>query len=260
LLSLLDQGQPQKVQLAAVSSLNQFSEPQVGPELVKLWNNFSPRLRSEVLATLLARPDRAIALLKSIEAHSISPGVLGTTQARFLTTHSDLQVRQLAEQVLGTIPSGPRQTVIDSLMPALHMEPRPSHGKQIYEERCSSCHRLGGEGYALGPDLVTVKNTGKEKLLANIIDPNREVRPEFVSYVLETEDGESLVGLIANESATSVTVRQAYGKEQVIPRSQINKMRSQKQSLMPEGLETGLTQQDVADLLGYIETAQPGPK
>jgi len=40
---------------------------------------------------------------------------------------------------------------------------------------------------ALGPDLVTVKNTGKEKLLVNIIDPNREVRPEFASYIIENE-------------------------------------------------------------------------
>ena len=107
---------------------------------------------------------------------------------------------------------------------------------------------------------MTVKNTGKEKLLVNILDPNREVRPEFVSFVVETEDGESLVGLIANESSTAVTVRQAYGKEDVIPRSQIRKMRSQSQSLMPEGLEAGLTQQDLADLLDYIETAEPEAK
>jgi len=52
-------------------------------------------------------------------------------------------------------------------------------------------------------------------------------------------------------------VRQAYGKEDIVPRSQIRKMRSQGQSLMPEGLEVGLTPQDLADLLEYIETAGP---
>jgi putative heme-binding domain-containing protein len=165
-------------------------------------------------------------------------------------------VRQKAEQIFGTALPSQRQATIDAFMPSLNLQADAGRGRKFYQERCSSCHRLGGEGHALGPDLVTVKNTGKEKLLVNILDPNREVRPEFVSYVVETEDGESLVGLVANETATAITVRQAYGKEDVVPRSRIRKMRSQGQSLMPEGLEAGLTQQDLADLLEYIETAE----
>ena len=140
-------------------------------------------------------------------------------------------------------------------MPALDLKGDFAHGKKIYEERCVSCHRLGGEGYALGPDLVTVKNTGKEKILVNILDPNREVRPDFISYVIDTKDDESFIGLVANETSTSVTLRQAYGREDVVSRSNIKKMQSQGQSLMPEGLEAGLAPQDLADLISYIETA-----
>jgi putative heme-binding domain-containing protein len=145
-------------------------------------------------------------------------------------------------------------------MPALSLKGEPAHGKKIYEERCISCHRLGHEGYVLGPDLITVKNTGKEKLLVNIVDPNCEVRPDYVSYVIETKDDQSLIGLITSETTTSVTLRQAYGKEDVINRSNILKMQSQGQSLMPEGLEAGLAPQDAADLLEYIETAEPPAK
>jgi putative heme-binding domain-containing protein len=166
-------------------------------------------------------------------------------------------VRELADRVLGAPPSGQRQAVIDAYLPALNLQADPGRGKKVYQERCISCHRLGGEGHALGPDLVTVKNTGKEKLLVNILDPNREVRPEYVSYIVETDDGESYVGLIVNETSTSITVRQAYGKEDMVPRLRIRKMRSQGQSLMPEGLEAGLTTQGFADLLEYIERARP---
>jgi len=257
LLSLVGKNQPEPIQLAVVDSLNRFADPAIGPELIKLWSQFSPRLRSEAVATLLARPDRSKAMLHAMQNGSIDPNALGTTQAKFLRTHPDGSVRQLAEQVLDAAPSGQRQTVIDAFLPALNLRPDAAGGKKIYEERCVSCHRLGGEGHALGPDLVTVKNTGKEKLLVNILDPNREVRPDFISYVVETKDGESLVGLVANETSTTVTVRQAYGKEDIVPRSQIRKMRSQGQSLMPEGLEVGLTPQDLANLLEYIETAGP---
>ena len=123
---------------------------------------------------------------------------------------------------------------------------------------CASCHRLGGNGYALGPDLVTVKNTGKEKMLVNILDPNREVAPNYLAFEIETKDGESAVGMIASESTSSITVRQAFGKENVILRSDMKSRRSLGQSLMPEGLEQGLTPQDFANLLEYISTAEAG--
>jgi putative heme-binding domain-containing protein len=255
LLSLLDLKQPQAIQIASVSTLTRFNDPQVGPELTKRWEIFTPRLRTEALSVLLARPDRATALLHAIEGGVIRPSVLDTAQTKFLRNHRDKDVRQLAAKVLAATPASTRQQVIDAFMPALDLKGDPAHGKKIYEERCISCHRLGGEGNALGPDLVTVKTTGKEKILVNIIDPNREVRPEFVAYVVETKDDESLIGLVANETASTVTLRQAYSKEDVIQRSNIKKMQSQGQSLMPEGLEAGLGPQDLADIIQYIETA-----
>ncbi len=256
LLSLLDQGQPQVVQLAAISSLGRFNDPQIGQALTKIWAKLSPRLRSETLSVLLARPDRAMALLSAIQAGEIRPEELGTSQSKFLRTHPKPEVRELAERVLVAAPAGQRQVVINAFMPALSLQGNAAKGRKIYQERCSFCHRLGGEGHAVGPDLVTVKNTGKEKLLVNILDPNREVRPEFVSYVVQTKDDDSFVGLIANETSTTITVRQAYGKEDVLSRSKIRTMRSQGQSLMPEGLEVGLVPQDLADLLEYIEKAE----
>ena len=143
------------------------------------------------------------------------------------------------------------------MTPALNLTGDAAAGKKIYMERCVSCHRSSGEGFALGPDFVTVKTTGKEKLLTNIIDPNAEVRPEFVAYVVETKDDQSLLGLVVNETATSVTLRQAYGRQDVISRANITKLQSQGQSVMPEGLEAGLTPQAMADLLEYISTAPP---
>ena len=260
LASLLALNQPQAVQLAAIATLARFTDPQVGPELAKRWDTYTPRVRSEALSVLLAKTDRATALLHAIEAGTIRPSALDTTQTRFLREHRDQNIRQLADKVLAAKPATTRQQVIDAFMPALNLKGDPAHGKKIYEERCVSCHRLGGEGHALGPDLVTVKNSGPEKMLVNILDPNREVQPAYVSYLVETKDDESLIGIIANETATTVTLRQAYSKEDVIPRSKIKKMQSQGQSLMPEGLEAGLAPKDFADLLRYIETADAGPK
>ena len=178
-----------------------------------------------------------------------------TAQTKFVRGHSDKSVRALAAIVLSAQPASTRQQVIDSFLPAIELKGDAIHGKKIYQDRCISCHRLGGEGHALGPDLVTVKNSGKEKMLVNILDPNREVRPDYISYVVETKDDDSYIGLVANETAMTLTIRQAYGKENIINRSDIKKMQSQGQSLMPEGLEAGLKPQDLSDLMEYIEKA-----
>ena len=254
LLELLDLKQPQPIQLAALSTLARFTEASVGSELIARWNTLTPRLRAEVLTTLLARPDRAQTLLQAIESRNIRASVLDSTQVKFLKNHSDKSVRQLAVKVLEARATNTRQQVISEYRSALGLKGDVANGRKVYEERCASCHRASGKGFSLGPDFVTVKATGKETILGHIIDPNAEVRPEYVGYVVETKDEESLLGLVVNETTTSVTLRQAYGRENVILRVNIVSMKSQGQSLMPEGLEAGLTAQQMADLLEFIST------
>jgi putative membrane-bound dehydrogenase-like protein len=260
LVALLNLSEPQLIQLAALNALDHFAGTQIGREVTQRFASFTPRVRSEATNILLKRPERALALLRAIEQGAISPADLSPQQIRFLKNHRDEQARQLAAKVLPATQMTPRQQSIESYNPALTLKGDAAAGKKIYSERCLSCHRLEGQGFALGPDLVTVKNSGKEKLLVNILDPNREVAPNFMAYLVETTDGESYLGLVAGETGTSVTVRQAFGKENVVPRAAIKKIQSQNQSLMPEGLETGLTAQDLANLLEYISTADEAKK
>lgn len=256
LFGLLDQKEPQPVQLAALSTLARFTDAQVGLKLTSLWSAFTPRLQAETLPVLLARPERAEALLRAIETGSIRANVLDTTQTKMLQTYRDPKVRQLAGKVLATATASSKQQVIDGYAASLTLNGDVARGRKIYQERCLSCHRAGGEGFVLGPDLVTVKTTGKEKLLTNIVDPNREVRPEFAAFTIETKDDESFVGLVVNQTAAAVTLQQAFGKEDVIPRANITKMHSQGLSIMPEGLEQNLTTPDMADLLEYISMVE----
>jgi putative heme-binding domain-containing protein len=205
---------------------------------------------------LLARPERAAALLQAIEQGPIRPADLSSPQIKFLQNHREQTIRKQAAKLFAVTSTSQRQDVIDTFQPALDLRGDSAHGKAVYLERCASCHRFDGEGFVLGPDLVTVQNSGKEKILLNILDPNREVAPNFRAYEVETNDEESFIGMIADETATSVTLHQAFGKETVVLRSQIKKLQSQEQSLMPEGLESGLKPQDMADLLEYISVAK----
>ena len=257
LLELLRIDEPQPVQSAALRTLASFAEPAVGPALVRAWPGLTPRLREETIPILLARPDRIAALLAAVETRVIRRSDFTSVQLDFLMNHRESSIRAEAIRLLTGPPAASREETLARFRPALDLPGDAARGQPIFIERCASCHRLGGEGHLLGPDLASVRNAGKEKLLIGILDPGREVLPQYLAYEVETRDEESLLGIVVNESATSVTLRQAYAKETVVFRQQILTMRSQGISIMPEGLEAELTPQALADLLEFIATASP---
>jgi putative heme-binding domain-containing protein len=154
--------------------------------------------------------------------------------------------------VLPATPTSSRAEAIKKYSAALELSGNAEKGRIIYQERCASCHRLYGQGTPVGPDLESVRTAGKETTLINILDPNREVPPRFATVEIETADDEHVTGVIANDAANGISLRQANGAETFVPRTQIKRSRTTAASLMPEGLEAGLTSQDLADLLAYI--------
>ncbi|RPI81332.1 MAG: hypothetical protein EHM42_10815, partial [Planctomycetaceae bacterium] len=84
------------------------------------------------------------------------------------------------------------------------------------------------------------------------LDPNREVNPQYLNYILVTTGGKSITGLIAAETATSVTLRRQENQTDTVLRSDIDTLRSSGLSIMPEGLEKDLDQQAMADLIAYL--------
>jgi len=252
LAALLAPSQPESIQSAALSALARFTDATVGTELVARLNSFSPQLRAESIALLLRRSDRVNMLLNAIETERVPRSALGLADVDFLRSHREAKVRNQALSLFAQPNSTSRQEALDTFSPALKLEGVASRGQAIFQKLCSTCHRFGNEGHLLGPDLVTVKNSGREKILVNILDPNREVNSNYLSYAIETKDGESLLGIIASENANTVTLRMAGGMESVVARANIVSMQSQGKSLMPEGLETGLSPQEMADLLEFV--------
>jgi putative heme-binding domain-containing protein len=145
-----------------------------------------------------------------------------------------------------------RQKVVAEYRAALNLKGDPQKGAAIFEERCATCHRLGGRGNAVGPDMESIQSAGRETVLSNIVDPNREVQLRYLAYEIGTRDGESVSGILSHESANGITLLQASGAPVFVPRGQIESFRATGLSLMPEGLENGLDPQAMADLLRYL--------
>jgi putative heme-binding domain-containing protein len=239
----------ESTQLAALSAMDRSDEPAVADSILGSFPTLTPRAKTEAVNLMLKRSARALALLRTLKQSD-----LDASQVNQLLNSKDDEVRALARKMLSA--PATRSTVVETFRPALSLKGDASKGKLIYEQRCISCHRAAGEGNAVGPDLITVKNAGAEKLLLNILDPSREVAANYINYLIETKDGQSVLGILASDTPSAIRVRQAYAKETVIPREQIKRMSSQGKSLMPDGLETGLNAEDVANLIAFIESGK----
>jgi putative membrane-bound dehydrogenase-like protein len=255
LLSLVSPDQPRAVQTAAIAAVARLDDPTVGTGLIERWPRLTPSLRREVLPLLLARPDRALALVSAVERGAVPGNELTPTQVAFLRAHRNEEVRGAAASVFAA-PAANRQAAITRYLGALDLDGNPARGHAVYRERCASCHRHGTEGYALGPDVSAMRTATREELLTHTLDPNRTVDARYRLYLLETTDGTTVTGLIEQETDQLVTLRQPFGAGDTRLRSSIARLEALEQSMMPEGLEEGLSVQDMADLLAFLVSGE----
>lgn len=256
LASALTPAVPGDVQLAALRALATHTDTKVAELLLKNWAGYGPALRKEALDALLARPDRIAKLLDAVEAKQVAPTEFALAQVQQLKAHPNATVRNRALAVFKATADADRAKVVKEYATSLELKGSAEKGRAVFKRSCSACHKLDGVGADVGANLLAaLPNKSGEDLLAAVLDPNREVDPRYVSYNVVTADERVLNGVVASESPTSITLRRADGKEDVILRANIATLRSTGLSLMPVGLEKELKPQDVADLFAYLRIA-----
>lgn len=184
----------------------------------------------------------------------VKPEAFSAAQVQALIKHKSPQVAAAAKVALASVIPPSREEVTAKFKPAIAAKGDATKGQAQYMARCIACHKAGSNGIQVGPDLITVKTKGREALLTAILEPHKEVASQFIAYTVNTKDGQTLAGIITNDTASSMTIRMMGGLEKTLQRSEIKGSSSTGQSLMPEGLETGMTVEDMADLLSYIES------
>jgi putative membrane-bound dehydrogenase-like protein len=249
---LLAPKQPQEIQRAAVMALGSFSRPEVARLLLSGWRTYTPSIRSEVINALLDARSRIPALLGVIESGLVPANQVPFARRAVLLRSTDAPVKELATKLFSDAAPGPRKEVVAKYQAALSMKGDADRGKKVFETACATCHRAGDLGKDVGPNLATIRQWNPDQVLSNILDPNREVAPNFVGYTVETKDGRTLDGIIAAESAASLTLKRAEGVTETVLRRDIAQLSGSGLSLMPEGMESAVTVEQMADLLAFL--------
>jgi putative membrane-bound dehydrogenase-like protein len=251
---LLDARQPSGVQVAAVQGLAELPDRRVGPAIVGRWKAMGPSIRREAAEVLFARPDRLDALLSAIESKAIAAADLDPARRKALLETGDRKVKARASALFSGLARPDRGEVIAQWRKALELPGVADRGKGVFVKACATCHVAEGQGARVGPDLATVASRSPDDLLVHILDPNREVAPNYLNYTVALKDGRTLSGLIAEESAGALTLKRAEGATDVVLRGQIEEIASTGLSLMPEALDQGVDPQGLSDLIAYIRS------
>ncbi|MDB5320829.1 MAG: putative rane-bound dehydrogenase [Phycisphaerales bacterium] len=256
LSELLSPQSPRELQAAIIATLSRRQDPDAARLLLDHWKTLTPDLRAAGTDGLLSRPDRAALLLDAIEHKSVLATEIDAPRRQRLLQSPDKTIRARAAALFAATVNPDRQKVIDAFAPALTLKGDAKNGQLLFAKTCATCHRLGDTGNAVGPDLASVGDKSPEGLLIAILDPNRAVEPRYINYIVTTTDQETLTGLLASESATSITLLGPDAKQQTLRRQDLKDLRSSNTSLMPEGLEAGLKPQDLADLIAFVRAGK----
>jgi putative membrane-bound dehydrogenase-like protein len=237
------------MQLHAVRTLAATGDDSVPAILLSQHGSLTPVVQTAANEALLSREAWTMELLHHLKS---GPLTLDAVQKARVLHHSSKRVRELAASIIKTESS--RKQVIEQFRPALSMAGNAARGKTVAATRCIACHRIESAGLEIGPDLKSVVNHPKEKILTNIIDPSLDVQPGFFAYQCKLKDGSDLYGLVTSETGNSVSFKLIDGSTRLLSRRDIAELKSTGQSLMPPGLETGMSPQEMADLLAWLTT------
>jgi putative heme-binding domain-containing protein len=129
----------------------------------------------------------------------------------------------------------------------------PAKGRMVFNTYCASCHKYGGSGGAVGPDLSGIKNKfDKVSLLDAIVNPSAAIVFGYEPWLINVKGGESLYGFITSENANTVVVKDIAGASHTVQTANIVKKEKQLSSLMPDPATNKMTEQQLADVVAYL--------
>ncbi len=253
---LLDVRHPAELQVEVVRALERIGDAASGAVLLekKNWARYSPQVRSAVIAALTAKVPLLTALFDAIERGDVKATEIPSAKRAQLMRHATPATRQRAEAIFKPFEAGDRMTVYRAHREILTGKADAAQGREVFVRVCSVCHTRGGVGGKVGPDLTGVRRQPADALLLHTLVPNYEVAPAFQAVNVETRDGRSIAGWVASETETAVTLRTAFGTEELVARSNLASLAATGVSLMPDGLEQAMTRAELANLIAFLRS------
>ncbi|MCH8923256.1 MAG: c-type cytochrome, partial [Planctomycetes bacterium] len=250
------------LKMAALTSLQAYNEATIGAEVSRHYaGKLSDDVRAAAETLLASRPKWSRALLAAVDVGKLPADAVSMNLLKKILRQNDEANSALVRKRWGLLKGATTAEMkqhIARLKKVIDAAPGvPLAGRALFTQKCAKCHMLFAKGGQIGPDLTAYNRDDLQRILTNVVNPSAEIREGFENYLVLTADGRVLNGFLADQDKQVVVLRGADGQNIIIEREDIEEMKAVSQSLMPEQLLKGMSEQQVRDLFAYLRIAQP---
>jgi putative heme-binding domain-containing protein len=261
LLRLVASAKPVELRKAALTALLLYDDRAIAEEVARLYSALPVEVQPAAQTLLTSRPVGSVALLQLIAAGNVPVSTIPPATVAVLREYEDKAVATLARNVFASsMPTSKPQyrAEIERLRQLLASGGGdPYKGEMTFMQRCSACHTLFHKGGQIGPNLTAYQRDDLGTLLASVVDPSAEIREGYANQLVTTKDGRTLSGFLTSQDTAVIVLRGLDGQDVSIPRSEVRDLKAAPASIMPEGLLTGLSDQELRDFFAYLRIPQP---
>jgi putative heme-binding domain-containing protein len=244
------------VQERCIQLLAGVNQPEANAELVKALTVASARLQSAIAHGLAGSPRGAEKLFEAVAAGKASARLLQEpgVQARLKGTRLAKLDERLAELTKGLPPADQKlnELLTKRRTGFASAKPQVNAGMLVYEKNCANCHQLAGKGAKVGPQLDGIGIRGVDRLLEDLIDPNRNIDQAFRASTILLKNGQLVSGLPLREEGQVLVIADGQGKEIRVPKGEIEERKVSPLSPMPANLIDQIPEEEFYHLLAYL--------
>jgi putative membrane-bound dehydrogenase-like protein len=252
---LIGSDAPESLRLEAIRTLGEIGSDDSADAILASWNHLSPEARRSAAEVLTSRLPWSKALLKAVQSKTVTSEDISQTAFRTLARQRDKDLAAMVASTIGRYrESDPdkQKLIAAKKLVMLNGPVDYDAGHALAQKTCLVCHTFYGEGMHVGPDLTGVGRSTIDALLNNVIDPNQIIGAGYENTIVETKDKRTLAGRLVENAPDHVKLLSSGDKEDIIARADIASMRTEKISVMPEGLVDTMPDADLRNLLWYI--------
>ncbi len=256
LAALVTTREPEPIQREAARGLVASGDAAALAGVLARIAELEPAVRAAAAGAMLDRAATIPPLLAAIERGEVPPNAVPLERRKALLESPDEAIRTQAAALFAA-PAALGPDELAALTAAVRRGGDQSRGREAFARHCAACHRAatpGGDalGSGVGPDLAEAADRPIERLLLDVVEPNRSVEARFESTVAVTEEGTVVEGILVASSPESVVLVRPGGERTTLPRGDIESIRGTGRSLMPEGFGRAIPAADFADLLAFL--------
>ena len=245
------------LRIEAIRATAEYDQERLGRLLLEKYPRFTALEKLETIQTLSSRPRYGWSLAQALKRGDIPRADVPVYAARQLLRVVGSGFMEIWGQPLDELSNDQQEEYVKYkalLTEEAIAKANTVNGRVLFNRTCAPCHKMYNEGGTLGPDITGSNRTNLEYLLSNILYPSEEIQDDYRMVVITSRDGRTYVGNIVAENERQVTLRVVGQDAVVINKSDIQSRETTTTSMMPQGLFSTLTDQEVLDLVAYLNT------